>query len=155
MSRANPDRSRHADRVGAQRRPTAEQAASVLERTVKRRGAAVPADSDGAISARQAAPPCATLAPITRPAPAQPEAAHGDDAAAPALAPSAAKIVDEDVIDVRAVAKLVHVGRNTLYAMVARDEIPHRRFGRCIRFSRTAVVRWLASWSSQGAKERH
>lgn len=59
-----------------------------------------------------------------------------------------------DVIDVPAVARLLSVGRNTVYALVARDAIPHRRLGKQIRFHRGAVMRWLASWSSQGAKER-
>ena len=60
-----------------------------------------------------------------------------------------------EVIDVPAVARLLAVGRNTVYMLVARNEIPHRRLGKQIRFSRTAIVRWLASWSSQGAKEGH
>jgi excisionase family DNA binding protein len=60
----------------------------------------------------------------------------------------------DDVIDVQAVARLLHVGRNTVYALVARNAIPHRRLGNRIRFHRAAVMRWLASWSLQGAKER-
>jgi excisionase family DNA binding protein len=59
-----------------------------------------------------------------------------------------------EVIDVPAVARLLGVGRNTVYALVARDAIPHRRLGKQIRFHRAAVMRWLASWSLQGAKER-
>lgn len=59
----------------------------------------------------------------------------------------------DDVIDVQAVARLLHVGRNTVYVMVARNAIPHRRLGEQIRFSRDAIIRWFASWSSQGAKE--
>ena len=61
---------------------------------------------------------------------------------------------DDDVIDVKGVARLLHVGRNKLYEMVARNQIPHRRFGRCIRFSRAAVMRWLDSCWLQDAKER-
>ena len=48
---------------------------------------------------------------------------------------------------------MLHVGRNKVYEMVARNEIPHRRFGRGIRFSRTAIMRWLDSWSPRIAKE--
>jgi len=59
-----------------------------------------------------------------------------------------------DVIDVQAVARLLCVGRNTVYALVARNQIPHRRLGRQIRFHHAAVMRWLDSWSPQGAKER-
>ena len=60
----------------------------------------------------------------------------------------------DEVIDVAAVGKMLRIGRNKIYEMVARDEIPHRRFGRRIRFSRAAVMRWLHSWSLQVAKER-
>ena len=71
------------------------------------------------------------------------------------VATSASHVVssDDDVIDVKAVVKLLHVGRNKLYEMVARNQIPHRRFGRCIRFSRAAIMRWLDSWSSRIVKE--
>ncbi len=60
---------------------------------------------------------------------------------------------DDDVIDVGGVVRMLHVGRNKVYEMVARNEIPHRRFGRRIRFSRTAIMRWLDSWSPRIAKE--
>lgn len=59
-----------------------------------------------------------------------------------------------EILNVPAVARLLAVGRNTVYTLVARNQIPHRRVGKQIRFSRTAVVRWLASWSLQVAKER-
>ena len=59
-----------------------------------------------------------------------------------------------EVIDVERVARLLHVGRNTVYALIARNAIPHRRLGKQIRFNRAAIMRWLDSWSSQDAKER-
>ena len=64
-----------------------------------------------------------------------------------------APTLDEaDVLDVPQVASLLRVGRNTVYALVARNGIPHRRLGKAIRFSRTAVMSWLStSW--QVAKE--
>jgi excisionase family DNA binding protein len=58
------------------------------------------------------------------------------------------------VLDVEEVALLLRIGRNTVYELVGRNEIPHRRLGKQIRFSRAALMRWLDSWSSQGAKER-
>jgi excisionase family DNA binding protein len=58
------------------------------------------------------------------------------------------------VLDVEQVAQLLRIGRNTVYELVGRNEIPHRRLGKQIRFSRRALMRWLDSWSSQGAKER-
>jgi excisionase family DNA binding protein len=60
----------------------------------------------------------------------------------------------EPVLDVEDVARLLRVGRNTVYDLVGRNEIPHRRLGKQIRFSRDAVMSWLASWSSRDAKER-
>ena len=59
-----------------------------------------------------------------------------------------------DVLDVPHVARLLGVGRNTIYTLVAKNQIPHRRLGKAIRFSRAAVMSWLASWSSRDAKER-
>ncbi len=68
-----------------------------------------------------------------------------------------AATIDEEneVLDVPHVARLLAVGKNTIYALVARNQIPHRRLGKAIRFSRAAVMSWLSSWSSQDAKERH
>ena len=57
-----------------------------------------------------------------------------------------------DVLDVPQAATLLAVGRNTIYMLVARNKIPHRRLGKTIRFSRAAVMSWLStSW--QDAKE--
>ena len=69
----------------------------------------------------------------------------------PPLAESSTEIVD--VLDVPHVASLLGLGRNTVYDLVAKNAIPHRRLGKQIRFSRVAVMRWLDSWSSRGAKE--
>ncbi len=64
----------------------------------------------------------------------------------------AAPVRDGDVLDVPQVATLLGVGRNTIYSLVARNGIPHRRLGKAIRFSRSAVMSWLStSW--QVAKE--
>jgi excisionase family DNA binding protein len=88
----------------------------------------------------------ALLARETAPAPVTASATH--------VASSAATSTDDDVIDIKGVVELLHVGRNKLYEMVARNQIPHRRFGRCIRFSRAAIMRWLDPCSLQDAKER-
>ena len=60
----------------------------------------------------------------------------------------------EPVLDVEEVARLLRVGRNTIYELVGRNEIPHRQLGKQIRFSRDALMSWLDSWSSRDAKER-
>ncbi|MEO7732463.1 MAG: helix-turn-helix domain-containing protein [Kofleriaceae bacterium] len=85
-------------------------------------------------------------------------ATTGNDREEPDGASTAVHASDDagaDVLDVPAVARLLAVGRNTVYALVARNAIPHRRLGKQIRFQRAAVMRWLGSWSSQGAKEGH
>jgi excisionase family DNA binding protein len=58
------------------------------------------------------------------------------------------------VLDVEETARLLRVGRNTVYELVGKNEIPHRRLGKQIRFSRDALMSWLGSWSSRDAKER-
>jgi excisionase family DNA binding protein len=68
--------------------------------------------------------------------------------------PTSNHVLVDDVLDVDGVMRLLRIGRNTVYELVGRNEIPHRRLGKQIRFSRTAIMRWLDSWSSQGAKER-
>ena len=57
------------------------------------------------------------------------------------------------VLDVEETARLLRVGRNTIYELVGRNEIPHRRLGKQIRFSRAALMSWLGSWSWRDAKE--
>jgi len=59
----------------------------------------------------------------------------------------------DDVLDVEGATRLLRIGRNTIYELVGRNEIPHRRLGKQIRFSRAAIMRWLDPWSSQDAKK--
>ena len=56
------------------------------------------------------------------------------------------------VLDVEDVVRLLRVSRNTVYELVGRNEIPSRRIGKQIRFSRAAIMRWLDPWSAQGAR---
>ncbi len=53
--------------------------------------------------------------------------------------------LDYDVLDVTGAMALLKVGRNAVYAGCARGEIPHRRIGKLLRFSRAALHTWLAS----------
>jgi excisionase family DNA binding protein len=48
-----------------------------------------------------------------------------------------------DVLNVTEVAELLRVGRNHVYALVARNGIPHRRVGKHLRFRRSAILAWL------------
>lgn len=48
-----------------------------------------------------------------------------------------------EVLNVDQVAELLGLGRNTVYDAANRGEIPHRRVGRRLIFSRAAVMEWL------------
>ena len=48
-----------------------------------------------------------------------------------------------DVMTAPEVAVLLRVGRNQIYDLAGRNEIPHRRVGKHLRFSRATVMRWL------------
>lgn len=60
---------------------------------------------------------------------------------------------EDDVLDVRGAMALLHLSRDAIYAACARQEIPHRKIGRLIRFSRSALVRWLDSCGQRDAKQ--
>lgn len=69
---------------------------------------------------------------------------------------AAAASNEHDVMNVGEVASFLRVGRNQIYALVACDEIPHRRVGKHLRFSRDALVRWLSSCGQlEVAKKGH
>ena len=55
----------------------------------------------------------------------------------------AASTFESDVLTVDQAAALLRVGRNAVYDAVNRGELPHRRIGKTIRLSRTALIRWL------------
>lgn len=50
---------------------------------------------------------------------------------------------DADVLDVPAVMTMLKLGRNAVYEACARNEIPHRRIGKLLRFSRSGLQRWI------------
>jgi len=58
-----------------------------------------------------------------------------------------------EIITVDELRALMRVDRKTIYALVARGEIPGvRRLGRAIRIHRDAVLRWIAQ--GQGCVSR-
>jgi excisionase family DNA binding protein len=52
--------------------------------------------------------------------------------------------MNAEVLNVEQVAELLGLARNTVYDYAGRGEIPCRRIGRRLLFSRTAVLEWLA-----------
>lgn len=57
----------------------------------------------------------------------------------------------DDVLTIPEAMRLLRIGRDALYAECARNRIPHRRIGRAIRFSRAALMRWLAGEEARNA----
>lgn len=62
---------------------------------------------------------------------------------------------DDEVMNVAEVAAFLRVGRNKVYALVASNKIPYVSVGKHLRFSRSALVRWLSSCGQQVAKKGH
>ena len=60
--------------------------------------------------------------------------------------------MSEALITVEEAAVHTHLSRDTIYRMVAREEIPHLRIGRMIRFTISSLDAWLAS-CMKAAKE--
>ena len=50
---------------------------------------------------------------------------------------------DPDVLSAEEVAKLLGIGRNGVYDAAGRGELPHRRVGKRLLFSRRALLEWL------------
>lgn len=50
---------------------------------------------------------------------------------------------DPEVLTVQQAAKLLGLGLHTVYEATNRGEIPHRRVGRRILYSRAAILAWL------------
>lgn len=74
--------------------------------------------------------------------------ANGNDRTAPPIPDEG-----DDVLTTEEVAELLKLGRNLVYEAVGRGEIPHRRIGKQIRFSRRGIMRWLASCEAAEDKE--
>lgn len=62
--------------------------------------------------------------------------------------------LDDDVLDVPGACKFLRMGKNTIYEACARGEMPHRKIGNRIRFSKAALLRWLGSCGGADARER-
>jgi excisionase family DNA binding protein len=52
------------------------------------------------------------------------------------------------LVDSREVARLLGVGRTKAFELMARDELPVVRIGRCVRVSRAALEAWIAEQAS-------
>ena len=62
--------------------------------------------------------------------------------------------MNDAVLDARGVMTILGLGRTAIYAACARNEIPHRRIGKVLRFRRSAVMQWLDSCGrSRSAQE--
>jgi prophage regulatory protein len=57
------------------------------------------------------------------------------------------------LVDSREVARLLGIGRTKAFQMMARDELPVVRIGRCVRVSRAGLERWVTEQSNQLTSE--
>ena len=64
-------------------------------------------------------------------------------------------IKDLNLLTVPEAAKLLRIGRNLAYDLVARGEIPSVRLGRVIRVPRTALEQWLEAPSRASGQDGH
>jgi excisionase family DNA binding protein len=76
-------------------------------------------------------------------------AAGATDRADAALTPGH----DPEVMDADEVAAFLGVDRNTVYDYAGRGEIPHRRLGKRLLFSRSALVAWLGSCKAASTRK--
>lgn len=53
------------------------------------------------------------------------------------------------LLTVAQAAQMLQMGRNTIYEMVARDEMPCVRIGRTIRISRAGLMAWISAKSGE------
>ncbi len=52
------------------------------------------------------------------------------------------------------IAELIGVKRSTIYQWTHQGFIPHVKLGRLVRFSETAVMKWVEDRSTNGRKTR-
>ncbi|MDA1195932.1 MAG: helix-turn-helix domain-containing protein [Planctomycetota bacterium] len=64
------------------------------------------------------------------------------------------ELTDLDLLTVPEAARLLRIGRNLAYELIARGEIPSVRLGRVIRVPRVSLERWLAVGSAPVEEER-
>jgi excisionase family DNA binding protein len=57
------------------------------------------------------------------------------------------------LVDSREVARLLGIGRTKAFQMMAREELPVVRIGRCVRVSRAGLEQWVTEQSSPVTSE--
>lgn len=60
---------------------------------------------------------------------------------------------DSLLVDSREVARLLRIGRTKAFQLMAREELPVVRIGRCVRVPRAALEMWVTEQSSQLTSE--
>lgn len=48
-----------------------------------------------------------------------------------------------EILTAREAAEFLRIGKNQLYELAGRGQVPCRRIGRTLRFSRSALIRWM------------
>ena len=55
----------------------------------------------------------------------------------------------DEVLDVEGAARMLGISVNLVRELAARGELPGRKVGRAWRFSRQALLQWLADWQAR------
>lgn len=58
---------------------------------------------------------------------------------------TSAPIPGVEILDVNAAATFLTVSKNTLLHWLKTTDIPHRRIGKTILFTRAALIRWVSA----------
>ncbi len=76
----------------------------------------------------------------------------GSGEPAPHPVPPAPDMGEPWLLDSRAVARLLGIGRTKAFQLMARDELPVVRIGRCVRVSRLGLASWVSEQLAAGAE---
>src|SRR5438067_322801 len=79
----------------------------------------------------------------------RPEAGSTDRTAAAGA--RAAAPIDRELLRVEEVAKVLGIGRSTVFEMIARRELPVLRIGRLVRVPRSILDAWIAERTERAA----
>ena len=60
--------------------------------------------------------------------------------------------MEPELLDPATAARLLGVGRTTIYSMIARNRVPVVRIGRSVKIPRRALLAWIDDAASQGRR---
>jgi excisionase family DNA binding protein len=61
-------------------------------------------------------------------------------------------MLEPELLDPATAARLLNIGRTTVYSMIARDLVPHVRIGRSVKIPRRALLEWIDDAAATGRR---